>query len=61
MKDEVLMFSKSLDKDHLLAAIDLRKDIMDTTNMETEEIQINTKDLYENAFTFQAVSQYDHV
>jgi hypothetical protein len=60
MKDEVLMFSKSLDTDHLLSAIELRKDLLDS-NLNVEDIAINTKELYENSFTFPNVSQYDHV
>ena len=60
IKDEVLMFSKSLDKEHLKNAIEMKQTLQEQNN-NIEDIQISTKDLYENAFQFPNVAQYEHV
>lgn len=54
------MFSKTLDKSHLNNAIELRNALIEE-NQPVDEIQINTKDLYESAFQFPNVAQYEHV
>ena len=43
------MFSKSLDKDHLKNALEMKEALLET-NSNIEEIPISTKDLYEAAF-----------
>ena len=60
IKDEILMFSKNLDKSHLQNAIEMRNALVEENN-QVEDIQINTKDLYEGAFQFANVAQYEHV
>ena len=60
IKDEVLMFSKSLDKEHLKNALEMKQTLLDQNN-NLEEIPISTKDLYEGAFQFANVAQYEHV
>ena len=54
------MFSKTLDKDHIANAIEMRKGLVDT-KPDIDDIVINTKELYEQAFTFPNVAQYEHV
>ena len=60
IKDETLMFSKTLDKSHLKNAIEMRNALVEENN-QVEDIQITTKDLYESAFQFPNVAQYEHV
>ena len=43
------MFSKSLDKEHIKNAIEMKQTLEDQSS-NFEELQINTKELYENAF-----------
>lgn len=54
------MFSKSLDKSHLKNAIEMKQSLVEQ-NLNIEDVQINTKELYENAFQFPNVAQYEHV
>ena len=54
------MFSKTLDKSHLNNAIEMRNALIEANN-DVEDIVINTKDLYEGAFQFPYVAQYEHV
>ena len=55
------MFSKSLDKQHLKNAMEMKQSLAEDTSLNIEDIQINTKELYENAFQFPNVAQYEHV
>ena len=49
MKDEVLMFSKSLDTDHLLSAIELRKDLLDS-NLNVEKVNVSNSIIFIMAY-----------
>ena len=53
------MFSKSLDKEHLKNAIEMKQSLTEQNNLSNnlgDDILINTKELYENAFTFPNVA-----
>ena len=54
------MFSKSLDKQHLKNAMEMKQSLAEDS-LNIEDVQINTKELYENAFQFPNVAQYEHV
>ena len=60
MKEELAMFSKSLDPDHLKSCIEIREELLEGNNS-VEDLTINTKELYEKGFKFQHVVEYDHV
>ena len=60
MKEELSMFSKTLDPDHLKSCIEIREDLLEGNNS-VEDLQINTKELYEKGFKFPHVVEYDHV
>ena len=61
MQDEMVQFSKSLDKEHYTSALMMKKDLEESDHLNNLELQVNTKDLYEQAFVFPNVAQYDHV
>ena len=50
MNDEMLLFSKTLDKEHYNSALQLKKDLEESDHLKNLDIQVNTKDLYESAF-----------
>ena len=52
MKEEISMFSKTLNKDHLEAANKMKKSMESNEGLEGlhEALQIDTKDLYEQGF-----------
>ena len=60
MKEELAMFSKTLDPDHLKSCIEVREELLEGNNS-VEDLQINTKELYEKGFKFPHVVEYDHV
>ena len=54
------MFSKTLDPDHLKSCIEIREELLEGNNS-VEDLQINTKELYEKGFRLPHVVEYDHV
>ena len=46
MKEEINMFSRTLDPEHLKSCIELREELLEGNNS-VEDLQINTKELYE--------------
>ena len=60
MKEELNMFSRTLDPDHLKDAMEIREELVDD-NSSIDEVLINTKELYEHAFKFANVASYDNV
>ena len=60
MKEELLLFSKTLDPEHLKSCIELREELLEGNNS-VEDLTINTKEMYESGFKFQHVVEYDHV
>ena len=60
MKEELNLFCRSLDKSHFESAVEMRNELIEQ-NHPQDELRINTKDLYEQAFNFPNVAQYDNV
>ena len=60
MKEELTLFSKTLDPDHFKNAAAIRNELVDQ-NHPQPELVINTKQLYEKAFEFPKVATYDDV
>ena len=60
MKEEISLFSRDLDPDHLKDALEIKYELVDL-DIPTEDILINTKELYELGFKFPNVATYDNV
>ena len=60
MKEELNLFSRTLEPDHLKSCIELREELLEG-NHAVEDLEINTKELFEKGFKFQHVIEYDHV
>ena len=61
MKEEVSLFSKTLDRAHWQAALDMKKELEETVKTPVDELRINTKELLEQGFQFPNVATYDNV
>ena len=61
MKEEVSLFSRTLDRAHWQAALDMKKELEDTVKTPLDDLKINTKDLIEQGFQFPNVATYDNV
>ena len=57
MKEEMLLFSKTSDKDHLDSALKMKEKLAKNEKLDlVEALQINTKDLFESAFAFPSIA-----
>ena len=61
MKEEVSLFSRTMDRAHWTSALDMKKELEDTVKTPIDELRINTKDLIEQGFQFPNVATYDNV
>ena len=61
MKEEVSLFSRTLDRAHWTSALEMKKELEDTVKTPVDELKINTKDLLEQGFQFPNVATYDNV
>ena len=60
MKEEISLFSRELEPQHLSDALEIKDELSDM-NIPQEDILINTKELYELGFKFPNVATYDNV
>ena len=60
MKEELSLFSRTLEPEHLEAAKSMRAELEEDKHPQ-DELVINTKDLYEQGFQFDSVAHYDNV
>ena len=61
MKEEVSLFSRTLDRAHWTSALEIKKELEDTVKTPIDDLKINTKDLIEQGFQFPNVATYDNV
>ena len=50
MKEEVSLFSRTLDRSHWTNALQMKSELEDTIKTPVDELRINTKDLFEQGF-----------
>ena len=60
MKEEISLFSRDLEPEHLTNALEIKDELTDI-DIPSEDILINTKELYELGFKFPNVATYDNV
>ena len=60
MKEEISLFSRDLEPEHLTNALEIKDELVDL-DIPSEDILINTKELYELGFKFPNVATYDNV
>mmetsp|Transcript_9295 Transcript_9295/g.15656 ORF Transcript_9295/g.15656 Transcript_9295/m.15656 type:complete len:98 (+) Transcript_9295:229-522(+) len=60
MKEEMSLFSRTLDSDHLDNAKSMWKEL-DEENHTQPDLQITSKELFEAGFQFQSVAAYENV
>ena len=60
MKEEISLFSRDLEPEHLTNALEIKDELSDI-DIPSEDILINTKELYELGFKFPNVATYDNV
>ena len=63
MKEEMTLFSKTQDKQHLDDALKMRDALQEKDHLQNlgESLVINTKELFEAGFQFPNIAQYDNV
>ena len=61
MKEEVSLFSRTLDRSHWTSALQMKAELEDTVKTQVDDLKINTKDLMEQGFQFPNVASYDNV
>jgi hypothetical protein len=60
MKEELALFSRTQDADHIMSAIALRNELGEEGHPQ-QELLINTKELFEKGFSYPNVAEYEHV
>ena len=50
MKEEVSLFSRTLDRSHWTNALQMKAELEDTVKTQVDDLKINTKDLMEQGF-----------
>ena len=62
MKEEMSLYSKTQDSEHLEDALKMRDALQEKEHLDLhEQLVINTKELFESGFQFPSVAQYENV